>query len=216
MTDVHPQSRVRADPFRVILLDPTLEQPAAELLARAFFEDPLLLYYLPDCDQRSRILPGFMRVSLRYCLTYGEVWTTPALDGVACWLPPGKTGFDLWGFIRTGIGVAPLTMGLSVLLRVRAVERDADRFHHAVMPGPHCYLMLLGVDPGRQGQGVGSRLIAPQIAQAKLANLPCYLETMTERDVAFYRKNGFTIADEITLSPSGLHIWAMTTSEPHS
>jgi ribosomal protein S18 acetylase RimI-like enzyme len=210
VSDTHPQSSTRTDPFQVTLLDPSREREAAEVLARAFFEDPLLVYYLPERGERSRVLPGFMLACVRYCRAHGEVWTTPALDGVACWLPPGQTGFDVWGFIRAGVGAVPLTFHWSVLRRVSTVERAVDRFHHAVMPGPHCYLMLLGVDPTRQGQGVGSRLIAPQIAQAKLAKVPVYLETMTERDVSFYLKNGFTVADQLTLSGSGLRVWAMT------
>jgi GNAT superfamily N-acetyltransferase len=208
--DIQPQSQIRTDPSRVVLLDPTHDRQAADLLARAFFEDPLSVYYLPDPALRAKGLRGFMLAALRYCLAYGEVWTTPSLDGVACWLPPGQTELNTWGFFRTGIGAVSLSIVLRAVGRVRAVETEVDRFHRAVMPGPHCYLMLLGVDPAKQGQGVGSRLIAPQIAQARLSGLSCYLETMTERDVAFYTKNGFTVADQKALAGGRLHVWAMT------
>jgi MFS family permease len=52
---------------------------------------------------------------------------------------------------------------------------------------PHWYLWLLGVDPDRQGQGVGSALLAPILARADAEGLPCALETLTERNVWFYR-----------------------------
>lgn len=70
--------------------------------------------------------------------------------------------------------------------------------------------MTLGVEPSRQGQGIGSWLIAPMLQRALSASLPCYLETMTELDVAFYRKNGFKVAREVDLIPGELHMWAMT------
>jgi ribosomal protein S18 acetylase RimI-like enzyme len=190
-------------------MDPACQREAAEVLARAFFNDPLIAHYLPDPDQRENLLPGLMRASIRYCLLYGEVWAPADLSAAACWLPPGQTDLRALGLIRAGLGVVSLGIGWQALWRVRAIEAEVDRLHHRVMPGPHWYLMLLGVAPGRQGQGLGSRLIAPQLARAAAAGLPVYLETMTELDVAFYRKNGFEVGGEISIARSGLRVWAM-------
>ena len=212
--------------LEVVRLDPGLQVPASEVLSRAFFVDPLIVYYVPDENMRRRALPVFMRVMLRYTLAHGEVWTTPGLDGLACWLPPGQTELGNWGLVQASLGVVPLRVfgaflrqtrangssPLNVRQLVRRVSQTEGRFdqiHKEIVPGPHWYLMTLAVEPARQGQGIGSRLIAPQLERARAAGLPCYLETMTELDVAFYRKNGFQVAHQETIQPGDLASWAL-------
>ena len=213
-------------------LNPALLRQASGLYARAFWADPLMAHYLPDPALRTQVLPTFMRLALRYCLAHGEVWAAPdpqnplALAGLACWLPPGHTALGTWGMIQASLGVVSLRQAWTILRsfagnraasdrprasflsQVSSAQTQIDRIHRSVAPGPHWYLMILGVEPAHQGQGIGTRLIAPQLARAHSAGLPCYLETMTERDVAFYQKNGFTVAHHAELFP-GLHVWGM-------
>ncbi len=206
-------------------LPPSSLPAAARLYARAFSADPLMVHYLPDPAVRAQALPAFMHVALRYTHSHGEVWAAQNADGlagVACWLPPGHWELSAWGMVRSALGVVTLGQAWQILRsftrsgargsflgQVSAMESKIDRIHRTTLPVPHWYLMILGVDPACQGQGIGSRLIAPQLARARAAGLPCYLETMLERDVAFYRKNGFTVAYDADLLPGGLHVWAM-------
>ena len=69
--------------------------------------------------------------------------------------------------------------------------------------------MILGGDRDKQGQGVGSSLVAPMLARADAEGLPCYLETMKERNVAFYEKHGFQVVVEDDLPKGGPHFWTM-------
>jgi ribosomal protein S18 acetylase RimI-like enzyme len=209
MSEIQTPREIENDRSPILLLDSSRQHEAAGMLASAFFNDPLMVHYLPNPVQREKLLPGLMRASLRYCLFYGEVWVTADLAGAACWLPPGRTDLGAWGLIRAGLGVVPIRVGWIALGKVRAVEAEVDKLHHRVTPGPHWYLMLLAVAPERQGQGLGSRLIAPQLARAEAAGMPVYLETMNERDVAFYRKNGFEIGGEIALAGNGPRVWGM-------
>lgn len=105
----------------VIKLDPTLQHQASQLLAHAFFNEPLMVYYLPDTTVRQQVLTLFMLILLRYSLVYGEVWTNPELDGVACWLPPGNIKLGAWGLLRASLGVFPLRFFLPGL---RGAEPD--------------------------------------------------------------------------------------------
>ncbi len=217
---------VEAIQLQVIRLDPGRQVQASQVLSRAFFNDPMMLYYLPDVEVREKVLPVFMRIMIRYCLAHGEVWTTPALDGLACWMPPGRTMLNTWDLVRAGLGVVPLRAAWNFLhqpgpsgsaplslrqliRRVSQAEGRLDEIHRQVVPGKHWYLMTLGVDSDRQGRGVGSRLIAPQLERVRQAGLPCYLETGTELDVAFYIKNGFQVAHHEIIRPGDLKMWAM-------
>ena len=64
---------------------------------------------------------------------------------------------------------------------------------------PHWYLWALGVAPRCQGQGIGSKLIEPVLARADAEQTPCYLEALTEKNVAFYQKRGFAVVHESKL-----------------
>jgi hypothetical protein len=45
---------------------------AAGILARAFQNDPPLVYGIPDAAQRARILPDFMKAFATYATLFGE------------------------------------------------------------------------------------------------------------------------------------------------
>jgi GNAT superfamily N-acetyltransferase len=62
--------------------------------------------------------------------------------------------------------------------------------------------MIIGVDPPRQGQGIGSALMRPQLEKADGARLPCYLETDRPEDVVFYEKHGFAVVEKLTVDDS--------------
>jgi hypothetical protein len=81
---------------------------ASALLCRAFYQDPLVQYMLPDEGRRARVLPSFYRIVLRY----GAVSITAEVEGVACWLKPGKTTVSTWRLLRVAPAV-PFSFRLS-------------------------------------------------------------------------------------------------------
>ena len=65
------------------------------------------------------------------------------------------------------------------------------------------------MEPGRQGQGIGGRLIQPVLVQADKDGMPCYLETQTESNVAFYQRRGFEVISDGQAPGEGFRIWTM-------
>ena len=59
--------------------------------------------------------------------------------------------------------------------------------------------MAVGTSPTRQGTGLGSSLLQLGTSKADAAGIPCYLETATESNVAFYSKRGFEVTGEASL-----------------
>jgi ribosomal protein S18 acetylase RimI-like enzyme len=90
-----------------------------------------------------------------------------------------------------------------------AVLAYMDKIHKREAPGPHWYLWALGVEPGHQGQGIGSRLIQPVLARADKDGVPCYLETQTEGNVAFYQKQGFEVVSDGWVPEQEIRVWTM-------
>jgi GNAT superfamily N-acetyltransferase len=183
---------------------------SAEVLARAFFDDPMTVYMMPDDQRRKSILPSFMQAGLRICDPHGEVYTTPgAVLGNACWLPPGRT--ELTEETLAGAGALEVlgAMGEEAAGRFAMLMGQLGELHAQAVPPEHWYLLILGVDPARQGQGIGGTLIEPVLRRADAEGRACYLETMKPRNVTFYKKHGFDVVVEADTADGGLHFWTM-------
>jgi len=193
----------------VIALPPSQLKQASAVLCRAFYDDPLVQYTVPDKARRTRLLPSFYSIVVRYALRYGEVYTTPAVEGVACWLSPGNTTLSQWRMLRVALHNVSLLFNLSDQRRNNIVARYTDSVHEHAVSGPHWYLWGLGVDPSRQHQGIGGQLIQPNLARADRDGLPCYLETTNEINLPFYEKHGFKVVSDGVVPECGLRVWGM-------
>lgn len=109
--------------------------------------------------------------------------------GLALWLPPGSLPEDeAIGQLFERNLPQP---GLGHLLNL--FEKMAS-FHP---PGPHWYLPLAGVDPARQGQGLGTRLMRHGLARCDRAQELAYLEATNPGCRALYERMGFRQLGEI-------------------
>ena len=82
-------------------------------------------------------------------------------------------------------------IGVENLFKVLKREKLLKSFHPK---GKFTHLWLMGVVPLEQGKGTGSRLIQEtlKVKNEKLV----YLETTTQENLNFYKKNGFKIFHE--------------------
>jgi ribosomal protein S18 acetylase RimI-like enzyme len=171
---------------------------AAETLAEAFYDDPLLQVLAPDPRRRMAVGRWYFQTSVDYGMRWGRVWVADAAAAVAIWLPPGNR-FSALRSLRVGMGAFPLRVGLRPMLSIIRIIPALERLHRLVR-GPHWFLMTIGTRPSRQGQGLGSAVLTAGTSQADLAGLPCYLETSTRRAVDFYVKHGFQVAGQEDLN----------------
>ena len=195
----------------IVRLDPAQRERAAEMLAQAFRNDPMYIYICPDEAERIRGARLLFDALIRVTPVYGEVWTTSEVSGVACWLAPGHTEIGLWQMLRTGFALPWAMLRFSAAARRRAMSvfGYSEKLHRRAMSKPHWYLWALGVSPASQGQGIVGRLLQPVLARADAAGLPCYLETETERNVAFYRNHGFEVLTAAPPPGHELMLWTM-------
>ena len=182
---------------------------AAELLARAFHNDPTYRFVLPDEDRRGQMLLWLFDRVVRYSVLYGEAHTTPSVEGVACWLSPGETHLALGRLMRSGLYGTPLKMGWAAYRRFASYRSYADGLHKLYAPDLHWYLWAVGVSPPSQGRGIGGMLLEPVLTRASADGVACYLETGEERNIRFYEKHGFKVAGEGTMPEKGVKVWAM-------
>jgi ribosomal protein S18 acetylase RimI-like enzyme len=176
-------------------LEPIQFDAATDLLCAAFADDPLLSYLVPaDVCDRPEVMAYLFRMLLicgaggghSYCLSEGQT-----LKGVAIWMPPEQS-VDLIDLLQAGLYELPFRLPLQYLPRWQAALA-LDHYRHQAMPQPHWYLMLLGVSPSYQRQGVGHQLMQLGLDESTRTHHPCYVETSTEGAVRFYQRHGFEI-----------------------
>ncbi|MEN4010613.1 MAG: GNAT family N-acetyltransferase [Bellilinea sp.] len=197
-------------PISVARLSPPQTGAVAQAMSRAFFNDPMFTYILPNEQARSEKMPRFFRAILAYGLRYGEVYTTNNADGGAIWLGPGKTEFTLGRMLRTGIlWTVPLILGWDALERFKHLDTHEYKAHKQSISGNYWYLLALGVDPSRKGQGIGGKLMQPILARADDQGLPCFLETLNEINLPIYAKYGFQVKVSGQVPQGGPKYWTM-------
>ena len=183
---------------------------ASQVLARAFQDDPHWSWVLSCESRRTQVLPWFMEAWAKYCHKHGETYTTAGKpEGAALWVAPGKYPESVVGMMVSGLILVPLKFGRAAFARLMRSLRYYERLHKRLVPPHHWYLATLGVEPERQGRGIGSALIRPVLSRADAEGLFCYLETEKEKNLPFYQRHGFEVAAEDDLPGGGPHFWTM-------
>ncbi len=184
----------------------------AATLTRAFAHDPFYSFIAGTAPERNqRMRDGWSGILRFGSAGLAETYTTDDHAGVALWFPVGHTGPSVIDSLR----MMPAVGRLSGWRRLRTVAKAMSTLekrhrHHA--PEPHFYLSALGVEPDRQGEGIGTALLRPILDRCDRNGIPAYLETATARNVLLYERLGFDVVEELTLPDTDVHGWLMLRS----
>ena len=74
------------------------------------------------------------------------------------------------------------------------VFEQMDQYHPQE---PHWYLPMIGVDPVRQGRGLGGLLMRHVLRRCDEERMPAYLESTNPRNLSLYLRHGFEILGTI-------------------
>jgi len=203
--------RTQAVRFDVARLRPQDEHAAVVALARAFHDDPLFNFMMPNHLSQARGTLTFMHSLIADAMPFDEVWVARAGDGVvgvAAWLPPGAYPRSAWRDVRKY--ARDLRSALRLGPRMRSGMR-LDRAlieAHARVPEPHWYLSLLATDPSWQRRGVGTALLAPVLERCDDRRELAYLETQKAANVPWYGRHGFDLVEQLS-PPDCPSMWLM-------
>ena len=175
----------------------------AQALARAFDDDPLSTWMFPDAMARSERLSRLFVALLKVALPLDEVYTTDSLKAAAIWNPPGT--FPLGWRVNIRMGFI-MTRLLGARLAVCAPGLMYFDSHHP--KEPHWYLQVLGTEPESQGKGLASALLSSVLDRCDRTGERVYLEASKERNIAFYVRHGFAVAEAMQV-PRGPKVWPM-------
>jgi GNAT superfamily N-acetyltransferase len=169
----------------------------ASIIADAFYEDPSMLWIVPDAERRSVLGPAMFRPFAEGIQRLGETWVTEDGAAAALWIPPGHT-------VPAPDEAEAFEERMAELCDEEELERLGALV--AVMDAnlpeePHAHLNLFGTIPARQGQGLGSALFEAVLPRFDREGIPAYLEATTDRNRRLYERHGFVHWNDI--APEG-------------
>lgn len=185
-------------------------EPAADIIAQAFMNDPLTSFILPVKSTRYYTLKTFFRIYGEINIRNGRGYGAgDPLKGVAYWQPPGQDSLSI--SIKAASRLLPLifTSYPFGILRARPILRATERMHRQYAPGDHYYLDNLGVLPSAQGKGWSSKLIRPILEQADAQKVTAYTDTTSRANVRFYEHFGFECVEESAIPGTGVTVFAL-------
>jgi len=185
----------------------------AWVLARAFRDNPGMLAILPGTTEEYRLkklgpcMDGFTRSVLRYGVAEVVKDAGKVVAG-ALSFRPGEFPPPFWATVIQSKG--PIGAGIRTALRTARVDHEMRKRHPHYR---HWYLWILGVEPERQGQGLGSVLLRSLSDKAEADGVPCYLETDKPSSVKIYERHGYRVEAEDVLPGVDLRLWFMRRPE---
>ncbi|MEV5977278.1 GNAT family N-acetyltransferase [Streptomyces sp. NPDC052114] len=199
------------------------------LLDAAFMQDPVSSWVLPGEEYRLRTHGALMGAFFDIALDEGYVDITEDGTAVALWwsVPAGArepgdaTDSESPGSAENAenseVGAAAEDAEDGPVLLRQAVDPDNERVEligrltDAIHPTDraHQYLHLIAVHPDRQGEGLGTELVAAVLARCDREGLHAYLEASNARSRDLYARLGFSFMGTALDLPDGPRMWPM-------
>jgi ribosomal protein S18 acetylase RimI-like enzyme len=190
-------------------LRPDQLEDSSAVLARAFDDDPVFRYLYPAPRRRRWSTGSFLQAIVRDGLPFGEVWAAVddgAVVGIAGWLPEGAYPPSRRRAVRQLVAAWQALLTPHTFRSGLRYLTETEKLHPKE---PHWYLAVIGIEPARQGEGLGGKLLAAVLGRLDATGVPAYLETSTEANVAWYRHHGFEVQREVRPAPAGPPVWTM-------
>lgn len=180
----------------------------AGVLGRAFYDDPVSMWMLPDDKSRAAGLAAYFgAVTRHHHLAGGGVEVAgdgPVMGAAALWDPPHR-----WKESRfTQARMLPALIR-SFGFRLGAGRAVADLLNAAHPEEPHWYLAVIGSDPAVRGRGFGQAVMRSRLDRCDAEHCPAYLESSKFDNVPYYQRFGFQVTGELTLPGGGPTLWQM-------
>jgi ribosomal protein S18 acetylase RimI-like enzyme len=189
----------------------------SQVLGRAFHDDPVMAWMLPDPVARRRRLHRLFAALTRYhhlsrggvevasaVPTMGAASAAPTIGAAALWDPPGGWQHTTAEELRAMPSLM-LTFGRT-LRRGQQVDELMKRHHPEE---PHWYLAVIGSDPSVRGSGQGQALMRSRLDRCDAEHAPAYLESSNPVNIGYYQRFGFEVTGEIRLPDGGPSMWPM-------
>lgn len=183
---------------------------AAESLSRAFENDPMLRWLIPEDDHYQQAAAPLFETWVKYTVLYGKAFRTENFESIALRKKPGDLKLSFWRVLRSGMIKTPKILGKEAFNRLMWMDNAlVEQKKKNMGDRPYWYCWILGTDPQFQKQGFGSAVMQHTFDLAKQDGLPCYLETVNPASKTVHEKKGYQLLSQIPLQGSGHELFMM-------
>jgi ribosomal protein S18 acetylase RimI-like enzyme len=163
-------------------------QRAIDTIVLAFAADPVERWMYPSAGDYLHHFRAFVEAFAGPALADGTAWMLDDFAAVALWLGPGSQpeGETIVSVLIDSVMADRQDDLLAVLTQMDAMHPTSA----------HWYLPWLAVDPARQRDGLGGRLLDLGLRRVDRDGLPAYLETPNPQTIAFYERRGFQVTGQ--------------------
>ncbi|MEV6790931.1 GNAT family N-acetyltransferase [Streptomyces sp. NPDC051320] len=173
------------------------------LLDEAFLHDPVSSWVFPDETHRRKVHGKFLGVFVDVTLAGGRADLSEDGSAMALWLdvPAGRPEEEDDTPARMREAADPDNERAEQVGRLMGEIHPHDR--------AHAYLLMIGVAPERQGEGIGTSMMAPVLERCDREGMPAYLEASSARSRRLYERLGFVFMGTAVQLPEGPRMWPM-------
>lgn len=171
------------------------EAPRAfSLQVMAFSADPVIRWLWPEPHEYLHNFPEFLRGFGGGAFEAGTACVADDFVGGTLWLPPGiQPDGDAVERVLNETVTEPARSEAFGILELLGAMHPAE---------PHWHLAFAGVDPTRQGRGIGAALLQYTLARIDDEHVPSYLESTNPKNLHLYERHGFEVVREIRVGGS--------------
>jgi GNAT superfamily N-acetyltransferase len=169
-------------------------QQAAQVLARAFVDDPVTIASFPkfSSERRVKALIVDFSAEVLLCIKKGcplEVREDGKVIASSVIYPPGTYPLPAWDgwllLLKSFLG--------NGFYDIRSWMKWLEEVDKIRPSEPHFYLEYLGVEPEQQGKAIGSSILQVLTQMGDDKQVGCYLENANPRNLPFYQRFGFQV-----------------------
>lgn len=161
----------------------------------AFVCDPVARWAWPEPHDYLTYFTDFINVFGGKGFEHGTAHSVAEFSGGALWLPPGVQPNEvLVSLMERSIDPERLQVVFAILEKM-GDYRPAE---------PHWYLPLVGVEPAKQGRGLGTALLGYALKRIDREGRIAYLESTNPANIPLYQRHGFEVVGTIQVGDSPL------------
>ncbi|MDJ0569484.1 MAG: GNAT family N-acetyltransferase [Pleurocapsa sp. MO_192.B19] len=213
--------------LNIVELTPKDFDRAADLLAEAFYDNPLHVYIFPNPANRLKAIRWMLRGNLNnnlnsrkniigqsFALVESNSPEVRKIKAMAFWNPPHGDSVSLFSMVKEGLLTMPIRFGWGSFSRLfEVIEKIGIVKKQALDDTPAWYLNNMVVAPDLRRTGIGSKLLTQQLESVvNPSGFPAILVTQREANVRFYKRLGFNVVAKSTVGSgeSAFTNWCMT------
>lgn len=154
-------------------------------LMLAFSGDPCMRYTFPKASDFTAVFRRFATAMGGGAVAAGTAYIGEDGSAGALWLAPGVEG--------DGETLGALIEAHVAADKQAVIGQVVEGMQHHHPHEPHWYLAMIGVDPARQGEGLGSAVLKEGLRRCDAEGAAAYLESSNPKNIPLYERHGFEV-----------------------